>query len=78
MRLSYTEQEQELIKDKDQAEWSTRLWVAKEAYGKMLGKGLSGNPKAFEIQRINGEELLIQDTTIKTIKLKNYIIGWTL
>jgi 3-oxoacyl-(acyl-carrier-protein) synthase/phosphopantetheinyl transferase/malonyl CoA-acyl carrier protein transacylase len=78
MNLSFTAQELKLIKDKDQAEWSTRLWVAKEAYGKMLGQGLKGNPKAYEVEHINKEELLINDTKIRTIKHKNYIIGWTL
>lgn len=78
MALSYTDTERALMRDKDQAEWSTRLWVAKEAYGKMLGLGLKGNPKAYEVQTINGDELLINGTIIKTIQHKNYIIGWTL
>lgn len=78
MKLSYTDAERALIENKDPAEWSTRLWVAKEAYGKMLGQGLKGNPKAYEVKQINGDELLINDTVIKTIQHKNYIIGWTL
>ncbi|WP_316752726.1 beta-ketoacyl synthase N-terminal-like domain-containing protein [Pedobacter gandavensis] len=76
--LVFTDQELELLAGKDQAEWSTRFWVAKEAYGKYLGKGLQGNPKAYVIEEINGEELRINEIIIKTIKHNNYIIGWTL
>lgn len=75
--LVFSEEEKVLLADKDKAEWATRFWVAKEAYGKYLGKGLQGNPKAYTIQEIRGEELRINDIFIKTIKHKNYIIGWT-
>ncbi len=78
MRLSCTETERALISGRDEAEWSTRLWVAKEAYGKMLGRGLKGNPKAYEVQQIEEDRLRINDTLIQTIQYKNYIIGWTL
>jgi len=62
----------------DRAEWMTRCWVAKEAYGKYLGLGLQGNPKAYRIEEVRGDILRIRDVVIKTIKHKNYIIGWTL
>lgn len=75
--ISFTPHELELLKDKDIAEWSTRFWVAKEAYGKMLGLGLQGNPKRYEVKRIEGETLIIEDCIIKILKHKNYIIGWT-
>jgi len=78
MEMAFTEQEQKMMKGRDMAEWSTRLWVAKEAYGKMLGKGLQGNPKGYEVTAIDGDNLIIKDCTIKTIKYKNFIIGWTL
>ncbi|MDC8104626.1 4'-phosphopantetheinyl transferase superfamily protein [Chryseobacterium sp. B21-037] len=76
--LVFTDSELELLKDRDQAEWTTRFWVAKEAYGKFLGKGLQGNPKAYEVQLIKDDHLWINQTEIKTIKHQNYIIGWTL
>lgn len=76
--LVFSAGEQALLAGKDKAEWATRFWVAKEAYGKFLGKGLQGNPRAYVIEEINGEELRIKDIIIKTIKHKNYIIGWTL
>lgn len=76
--LVFTDHEQALLKDKDQAEWTTRFWVAKEAYGKCIGTGLKGNPKQFEVETITEDSLWINQTEIKTIKHKNYIIGWTL
>jgi phosphopantetheinyl transferase len=75
--MVFSDTEMTLLKDKDQAEWTTRFWVAKEAYGKYLGKGLQGNPKAYTVQEIKGDELRINDIYIKTLKHKNYIIGWT-
>lgn len=79
MNISFTPKEKELIKGKDLAEWSTRFWVAKEAYGKMLGLGLQGDPKRYEIKSIiDDNHLLIEDCTVETIKYKNFIVGWTL
>ncbi len=77
LELSFTESEMNLLKDKDLSEWSTRFWVAKEAYGKMVGTGLRGKPKQFEIESIDGENLIIRNTIIKTIKHNNFIVGWT-
>jgi 3-oxoacyl-(acyl-carrier-protein) synthase/phosphopantetheinyl transferase/malonyl CoA-acyl carrier protein transacylase len=76
--LVFNDHEMALLESRDKVEWATRFWVAKEAYGKYLGKGLQGNPKAYTVEVINGEELRINNITIKTIKHKNYIIGWTL
>ena len=78
MELSYTTHELELMKGRNIAEWSTRFWVAKEAYGKMLGVGLQGNPKRYEVKKILDENtLLIEDCEVQTIVYKNFIIGWT-
>ncbi|SHL07343.1 type I polyketide synthase [Chryseobacterium polytrichastri] len=76
--LVFTDNELALLKNRDQAEWTTRFWVAKEAYGKFLGTGLKGNPKKLEVEKITEDSLWINQTEIKTIKHKNYIIGWTL
>ena len=59
------------------SEWVTRCWVAKEAYGKSIGNGLKGNPKNYTITKVLNNSLYINNICIKTIKLKNYIIGWT-
>jgi 3-oxoacyl-(acyl-carrier-protein) synthase/phosphopantetheinyl transferase len=63
---------------KNEKEWFTRFWVAKEAYGKMLGKGLRGNPKQYKISGLKGETLRIENVEIKTLRFENYIIGYTL
>lgn len=75
--MVFTEAELALLAGKELMEWATRCWVAKEAYGKMLGKGLMGNPKAYVIQEITEHRLRIADTWIQTIQHQNYIIGWT-
>lgn len=75
--IVFTAPELALLENRDQDEWMTRSWVAKEAFGKMLGKGLMGNPKAYQIEEIKGDSLRIQGTWINTIKHFNYIIGWT-
>jgi phosphopantetheinyl transferase len=75
--IVFTASELSLLAGRDQDEWMTRCWVAKEAFGKMLGKGLMGNPKAYQIEEIKEDALRIQDTWINTIKHFNYIIGWT-
>lgn len=75
--LAFSETELALLNGRDKNEWGTRFWVAKEAYGKSLGKGLQGNPKRYTITEINGEDLKINDIFITTIKHQNYIIGWT-
>jgi 3-oxoacyl-(acyl-carrier-protein) synthase/malonyl CoA-acyl carrier protein transacylase/phosphopantetheinyl transferase len=73
-----TQAEQLLLKGRLHDEWVTRFWVAKEAYGKYLGKGLQGNPKKYQVSAINGNDLFIGEIKIKTVKHNNYIIGWTL
>lgn len=75
--IVFTAAERALLEGRDQDEWMTRCWVAKEAFGKMLGKGLMGNPRAYQIEEIRADALRIQDTWINTIKHFNYIIGWT-
>lgn len=78
MELSFTEKELSLLKDKDQSEWPTRFWAAKEAYSKMLGTGLQGNPKKYGVTKIDGDSLFIEDTEVKVINYKkNYIVAWT-
>lgn len=77
--IALTANERLLLKGKkDRDEWITRFWVAKEAYGKSIGKGLAGNPKTYQVGAIEGDELIIESIKVKTIKYNNYIIGWTL
>lgn len=76
--LVFHPEELALITSPDRTEWLIRCWVAKEAYGKYLGKGLQGNPKKYMIESINGTILSIGNVNIQTFKHNNYIIGWTL
>jgi 3-oxoacyl-(acyl-carrier-protein) synthase/phosphopantetheinyl transferase len=80
MNIAFTPYELDLLKEKgNEAEWIARFWVAKEAYGKMLGLGLQGNPKQYEIKSVSGEDLIINNRIIKTAKHRNnFIIGWTI
>ncbi|MDR1136135.1 MAG: 4'-phosphopantetheinyl transferase superfamily protein [Clostridiales Family XIII bacterium] len=80
--LAFTDKEQamlaELGNDKPN-EWCTRFWVAKEAYSKMLGTGLGGNPKQFEIEAVNADEIIIGGVSVKTVIYKeDFIVGWTI
>jgi phosphopantetheinyl transferase len=68
-----------MLKDKeDKNIWLTRFWVSKEAYGKLIGKGLNGNPRQYKVSDIDGDKLTIENTVIHTILLNNYIIGYTI
>ena len=58
-------------------EWLTRAWAAKEAVGKSRGTGLGGNPKRFEIQKIEGESLLVDGQRVQTRRHGDLIVAWT-
>ncbi len=75
--LSFTAKEQGLLPQVDRDEWITRFWVAKEAFAKCKGTGLEGKPKKFHIDKIEGQNLRLNDQWITTCKKENYIIGWT-
>lgn len=79
MDITFTDHEKALLANLEPAEWSTRFWVAKEAFGKMKGTGLEGKPRQYEVEKIEGEDLYIQGIKIETFKFKdNYIIGYIL
>jgi 3-oxoacyl-(acyl-carrier-protein) synthase/phosphopantetheinyl transferase/malonyl CoA-acyl carrier protein transacylase len=60
------------------AEWVTRFWVAKEAYGKMLGVGLAGQPRRHEVDFLDGDDVCVEGTRITTKLVdERYIVGWT-
>jgi hypothetical protein len=43
----------------------------------MLGVGLEGNPKRYEIERIKGDSLFIARQEVHTVKHKEkYIVAW--
>ncbi|MBN2485680.1 MAG: 4'-phosphopantetheinyl transferase superfamily protein [Bacteroidales bacterium] len=76
--LVLSEREKTLINpfiDKD--EWLTRIWAAKEAFGKSTGKGLAGSPLNYEVSSIDGNLVTIGKTSVLTTRHNSYIIGWT-
>jgi len=76
--LAFTPAEQELLRaqpDPDLA--AIQAWVAKEAYGKMTGAGLGGNPKKNAVSAIDGNDLTINDVHVVTTQYEGYVIGWT-
>ncbi|MCL2482563.1 MAG: 4'-phosphopantetheinyl transferase superfamily protein [Propionibacteriaceae bacterium] len=77
--LVFTDSEKALLETSpDRDEWAIRFWVAKEAYGKMLGEGLKGDPKRYVVDRIDQQDLYIGETRITTmIHSGTYVIGWT-
>ncbi|MDR0490637.1 MAG: 4'-phosphopantetheinyl transferase superfamily protein [Oscillospiraceae bacterium] len=78
LNMAYTSREIELIKGLDSPEAAIRFWVAKEAYAKMTGDGLKGNPKRFEVSAIDGDALIIEGARVQTVKIDDkYIAGWT-
>ncbi len=72
--LAFSKREQKISGDSD--EWLTRLWVCKEAIGKMRGIGLQGNPRRFEVTDRAGERLLVDGKWVETRREGDYIIGW--
>jgi len=55
--LAFTSQERELLAsraDAEREEWSLRLWCAKEAVAKALGRGMMGGPQALVARELDG------------------------
>ncbi|OGL44304.1 MAG: hypothetical protein A2161_22525 [Candidatus Schekmanbacteria bacterium RBG_13_48_7] len=75
---SFTREELTFIPLKNRAEWITKFWTAKEAYGKYKGEGLMGNPKKYSIEEIKDENtLIVNNKIIRTYIFGKYIIAWT-
>jgi phosphopantetheinyl transferase len=75
--LAFHEHELALLPAEDRAAWLTRLWCAKEAYGKSRGSGMGGNPKSLTVRQIEGERLLVGDAWIDTTAIERHIVAWT-
>ena len=73
----FTPAERELLAVWGRDDGIIRLWVAKEAYSKMVGEGLKANPKRFEITDFEGETLIIEGTEIRMSTVGDDIVGWT-
>jgi phosphopantetheinyl transferase len=77
IRSAFTEAEQALLPEQDRDEWLTRLWVAKEAVGKLRGTGLAGKPKSLQLSEIDGERLCVDGAWVSTRRDGEHVIGWT-
>ena len=76
--LAFTDSEQELLRAQpDPNRAAIQFWVAKEAYGKMLGTGLGGDPKKHVVSGIDGDQLTVEGQRIITTERGGCIIGWT-
>jgi phosphopantetheinyl transferase len=74
--LAFHDHELALLPPNDRAAWLTRLWCAKEAYGKSRGTGLGGNPKSLTVHRLEGERLLVEDGWVDTTVIGQHIVAW--
>ena len=80
INMAYTDGEIALLKQFGQTpEMLIKFWVAKEASAKKTGLGLGGNPKAFEVTKVEGDILTVNEDQVKTMKVDDdYIVGWTI
>lgn len=80
-KLAFSNSELQLLPRCDNQQlddqWTARFWVAKEAFAKMTGSGLEGNPKQFLVSEIDGQNLRVNDHWVSTRIVGTYIIGWT-
>lgn len=65
-------------------EWTTRLWCAKEAAGKLLGRGLNGSPRNYQLKGVSpGGEMHIlhgesgQLIGVRTLRLENCVVAYS-
>ncbi|MGH3903649.1 MAG: beta-ketoacyl synthase N-terminal-like domain-containing protein [Pseudonocardiaceae bacterium] len=75
--------------DESQMLWFTRFWAAKEAVAKAGGTGLAHRPRAFEVRRAGGDELVVAgpggdyDVQVRQVSnppelpARNYVVAWT-
>ena len=84
--LTPAEQQQLQILEQEMPEeaWSLRYWCAKEAVGKMLGTGLEGRPKQFEILELTPTGSLTvrhrqtnQTYEVQTIRWNGFVYAYT-
>ncbi len=82
-RTAFTPAERNLVPSAgpERDGWLTRLWAAKEATAKATGLGLSGRPKAFEIEAVRDHHLRCRGRWIATEPLStdtgDFVVAWT-
>lgn len=67
----------------DRVAWVTRLWCAKEAFGKRLGTGVAGSPLRFEAQELAPDFSLPMrhatsgvETRVRTVREGEFVIAF--
>jgi phosphopantetheinyl transferase len=77
VRTAFVDTELALLPAAERDEWLTRLWVAKEAVGKLRGTGLGGRPRDLVLTEIDGERLRVDGVWVRTRLEDGHVIGWT-
>jgi acyl transferase domain-containing protein/phosphopantetheinyl transferase len=72
------EAERRFAPEADRDEWLTRLWTAKESVAKRSGQGLSGNPRRFPLQAVEGSRFRVDGVWVETRREGEFVVGWTL
>jgi phosphopantetheinyl transferase len=63
---------------RDEDEWRTRVWAAKEAAAKAARTGLEGNPKRWTLTAVDGERLLVDGRWVQTTRFEEeHVVAWT-
>ncbi|MDQ2823527.1 MAG: polyketide synthase dehydratase domain-containing protein [Pseudomonadota bacterium] len=71
----------EQVHEQDRDAWLTRLWCAKEAFGKRLGTGVTGGPRRFEVLALAADYSVVMHDTVScasTRVLTSQEDGWML
>ena len=64
--------------DRDEDEWRTRVWAAKEAAAKAARTGLEGNPKRWVVSAVHGERLQVDGRWVQTTRFEEeHVVAWT-
>jgi phosphopantetheine--protein transferase-like protein len=75
--------------DGERDRWFARFWTAKEAVAKLLGTGLRGEPRDFEVVTVSPDELTVRaagrDHHVYSADVTNlpgrperkYVVAWT-
>lgn len=65
------------------SEWTTRLWCAKEAAGKLLGTGMNGSPRAYELETISPDGVMHlvhcnsgRTIAVRTLREQEFVIAY--
>ncbi len=75
--LAFGAEELALLPSGDRDDWLTRFWAAKEAAGKALGTGLSGDPKSLSVGAVEADRILVAGRWIATRRMGEYVVAWT-